>query len=189
MIESLVLAIVLTQVPVTPQAPEALGREGLLVQATQTHFSAVNDSPRAWWLAIGIAGSEHRVVIRIDPGVSNTWPLFGGPDQGLVLEALTPRAGELLHTGSLPLDAVRVADDGALWVRDEGLRAVGYRTRQAQLERLHSDVSLTSAARGEAEEGFEGDMIPTVHVPVVTPGETRGKTKPPVIDKKPLPPV
>ena len=196
----LVVTATLSQVPVAATIPDGLDPQSVDVrlQATETHFTATSFSEAHQLLYFGLPGTELTSAVLLAPHSEITYRFCRGCLDGLSIEVLRIGRDRWSNTGALTMTDIRDADQGALWVASAGGNAspiaLGWTQTDGVLEHAQPEGHLAPAAalrsgRGTRELGNGPASVP-FHVPVITPEEGRDdKSKPPVIDKKPLPPV
>jgi len=194
-----VLATVLTvvQVPAEAVLPEALEERAIDVtlQATDTHFVAENNSNGSALLFFGNEEFGHVSIQRLNAGEAMIIPFARGTADELSVEVVTFDGENWSNTGALSLEAIRMAEQHALWIEVVSGHAIGWMESGRELQHAVPTTGLLPKAFVRSTSGLHDYSDPTLsapaatHVPAITPaGDKRGNT-PPVIDEKPLPPV
>jgi len=192
----LLTAATLPQVPGDLTLPQELERSSveLGIQATATHFVARNTSQSPMVLFFGTPGLAVTTRVKISPGSEVTYTFCRGCLDDVYVEALkmAPAAeGGWTNTGSLSLADVASSADGTLWIQWAGSRSVGWRGASEGIGRAPPGETLLpgSLLRLHPElDDFDEPTAP-MHVPVITPEVDKDDSKPPVVEKEPLPPV
>ncbi len=182
-------AMGLAQLPAKLEIPAALegARIEVTMQATSNHFAAENTSSVVQVLLLGC--DDLRRAVRLSPGASVLYPFPRGTAKDLRVEVVSLEATGWRNTGSVSIARAQASDAGAVWVQAGADRNV--------LWVEGGDENLTHLVPG-------CDLIPEVwreihpelqrfavsrHVPVPLPTENKKGGKPPVIERKKLPPV
>lgn len=179
----------LAQLPQQLPLPEALSgaRVEVVLQATSNHFAAQNTSAGPQVLLFGNASSEPRAV-RLEPGASVLFPFPRGTAEAFQVEVVSLAQEGWRNTGAVALRDVRRAVGSTLWVQGGDDRSVMW---------------IDEGAEGLAHVSPAGQLVPeawlashpelgtfaSTHVPVPMPDEGKKSRKPPVIEKRKLPPV
>ena len=179
----------LAQLPQELPLPEALEgtRIEVVLQATSNHFAALNTSEDPQVLLFGSADSQPRAV-RLEPGARVLYPFPRGTAEAFQVEVVSLDHEGWRNSGAVALRDVHSAVGGTLWVQGGDDRSVMW---------------IDEGAEGLAHVSPAGQLVPdawlashpelgdyaTTHVPVPMPDEGKKSKKPPVIEKRKLPPV
>ena len=133
MLEALTFAaLTLVQVPGPVPLPDALRGEALqvIVQATETHFVAQNESGTPHLLLFGATDLGLVATVRLGPGARVVYGYSRGTIDGLLIEIVQlGRPGVWRNSGALAVTEVRDSDAGTLWVIGTGEHLVGWQLR------------------------------------------------------------
>ena len=166
-----------------------------VLQASESCFVAENLSHTNQILFLGSEEIGLAPLIRLAPGARLVFPYPRGSAEDLFVELLALDQDSWRNSGALALEAVHHAHHSSVWMSREadGLTswidsAAGSRSLAPQADLLPPVVIHAGGPKTRTRVSA-APSTPT-HVPVPVPkqkGSRRGK--PPVIEKKPLPPV
>jgi hypothetical protein len=180
----------LAQLPTTVELPAALegARIEVTLQTTADHFAADNASDVVQVLLFGAAGLTPQAV-RLEPGARVLYPFPRGVVEKVTVEVVALDESGWRNTGAVALSRVRTSNQGAAWVQAGPDSSVVW-TLDADEGLAHmtpTDQLVPEAWRAAHPE--LNDLRTSVHVPVPLPTGGKKTSKPPVIEKRKLPPV
>jgi len=174
--------------------PVALADRDLdvVLRVTDYSFEAENQSHRQQLVLLGTEELGLLTFIRLLPGVRVSYPFPHGTLTGLLVEVVALRAEAWANTGAFPLEDVRASAHGSAWIESSPTHAVAWLATRAGVEHAQPTTGLLTAAMLAASRNtahdFALEAAAAPHVPLPRPSAKK-KSKPPVIEKKPLPPV
>lgn len=189
---ALTATLALAQLPAPAPLPAALedARIEVVVQTTLNHFAAENSSFLEQLLLLGSDDLGTFAALRLGPGGRVVYPFPRGTADDLHVEVVAIDGSSWRNTGSLSLTDVRDSQLGTMWVQGSDTSSVAWRSVDGGLEYMRPAGTLCSAATRGARPGLETFVAPApVHVPIPMPTRDEKEGPPPVLDKKPLPPV
>lgn len=189
---ALTAALTFGQVPQPVELPVGLEPERIEVtlQTTSNHFSAANDSFLDQLLVFGCDELGRFASLRLDPGGRVLYPFPRGGAEDLWVEVVALDGALWRNTGALSLDVVRDSYDSTLWVQDADDTSLAWVQSPRGLMHLTPEFSLCDGVlRAAHPELRDGGFAAPLHVPTPMPTKDEKEGPPPVLDKKPLPPV
>ena len=189
---ALTAALTVAQLPVPIPIPDALLRVEIevVVQTTRNHFAAENESFLEQLLLLGTEESGPFATVRLGPGGRVVYPFPRGTTDDLWVEVIAVDGWQWRNTGALSLRAVRESTSGALWIQSALGRSVGWIASADGVSHLRPESGLCGNAILGARPGLRDYRVEAAtHIPVPIPNKDEKEGPPPVLDKKPLPPV
>lgn len=189
---ALTATLAFAQLPAPAPIPAALeqARVEVIVQTTLNHFAAENSSFLEQLLLLGSDELGTFAAVRLGPGGRVVYPFPRGSADDVQLEVVAIDGAAWRNTGSLSLTDVRDSRLGTMWVQGSDTASVAWLAVDEGLAYVRPTETLCTAAMLAARPGLETFAAPApVHVPTPMPTRDEKGGPPPVLDKKPLPPV
>lgn len=184
--------LALAQLPAPAPLPAALEHADVevVVQTTLNHFAAENASFLEQLLLLGSDDLGTFAALRLGPGGRVVYPFPRGTADDLHVEVVAIDGASWRNTGSVSLSDVRDSRLGTMWVQGSAARSVAWLAVDEGLAYMRPTGTLCSAAMRASRPELETFAAPApVHVPTPVPTRDDKEGPPPVLDKKPLPPV
>jgi len=183
-------ALILTQIPGEVPVPVELKDAAIEVtlQSTSNHLAAENTSFVGQLLLFGCEGADTLRAVHLLPGSRVVYAFPRGYAQDLLVEVIALDEEGWRNSGAIPLASLESSLDGTLWMQDGSDRSVGWGRGPAGLEHLGPHRDLVPAALRAIHPELTDHTL-AAHVPVPVPTEDKKGGKPPVLEKKQLPPV
>ncbi len=182
--------LAVAQLPEPLQLPSDLegARVEVTLQATSNHFAVENASPWVQLLLVGYGELPPRVV-RLAPGTHLLYSFPRGLAEDVSVEVIALDESGWRNSGAARLGDIHAATESAAWIQAGPDRSQMWILGQDhQLSHLAPTGQLVPRAWFAAHPELSVFEIDT-HVPVPLPSEGKKSSKPPVIEKKKLPPV
>lgn len=192
LITALTVALHLAQLPHPVPVPAELENATIevVLHATQNHFAAENLSADLHLLVFGSEELGIFAVLRLDPGQRIVHAFPRGSIDDVLVEVVSVGHTGWRNTGALPLPDVRGSAQGTLWIQEARDRSVAWARGLRGVEHLAAQSELLAAETLAAHPGLRDHSSQlATHVPVPLPTQDKQGSRPPVLDKKPLPPV
>ena len=188
----LTVALNLAQLPHHVPVPAELEHATIevVLQATQNHFAAENRSAGFHLLVFGSEELGIFAVLRLNPGQRIVHAFPRGSIEDVLVEVVTVDDHAWRNTGALPVPAVRRSAQGTLWIIGARDRSVAWGRLPGGIEHVAASAELLADETLAAHPGLrDHSSALATHVPVPLPTLDKKGNRPPVLDKKPLPPV
>jgi hypothetical protein len=188
----------LPQIPLEVVPPLALADQEIVavLQASDSWFVAENRSEHVEVLFVGSAEIGTMPPVKLLPGVRLAYPFPRGTLGELLVELVVLDRDGWQNSGAFAIASLRSAEEGALWLTTNELAPTAWIRAGIDIERLAPQAELLPRAVLEAGARTlidytkdERGLRAPVHVPVIVPGGNEKHDRPPILEKKPLPPV
>ena len=192
LIPALIVVLNLAQLPHPVPVPAELENATIevVLHATQNHFSAENLSADLHLLVFGSQALGTFAVLRLNPGQRIVHAFPRGSIDDVLVEVVAVGHDTWRNTGALPMPDVRSSVQGTLWIQAARDRSVAWGRAPGGIEHLAPQAELLAAETLAAHPGLHDHSSSlATHVPVPLPTQDKKGSRPPVLDKKPLPPV
>ncbi len=171
-------------------------RIAAVLQASDAWFVAENRSEHVGVLFVGSAEIGLLPPVRLLPGVRLSFPFPCGTLGELLVELVILDVDGWRNSGAFAIATLRSVDDGTVWLTSDDL-ALAARTRSGssvealvpRAEILPRAVLDVGARTLVDYSGVAKAIRAPLHVPVIVPGGGEKRDRPPLLEKKPLPPV
>lgn len=188
----LTLALNLAQLPQPVPIPAELENANIevVLHATQNHFAAENRSAGLHLLFFGSEELGTFAVLRLGPGQRMVHAFPRGSIDDVLVEVVAVSDRAWRNTGALRMPELRNSAQGTLWIQGAADRSVAWGQRPGGIQHLAAQAELLAAETLAAHPGLRDHSSSlAAHVPVPLPTQDKKGSRPPVLDKKPLPPV
>lgn len=186
---ALTAALSAAQVPTLPRLPQELEavRVEVIVQTTCNHFSAENPSFLEQLLLFASEDLGTFAAVRLGPGGRVVYPFPRGSAKDLSFEVVALDGARWRNTGSLSLSDVQDSARNTVFVQGTVSSSIAWTSTSSSIRHLPGGPTL--ATRSMLEARPELATFAATHVPTPRPVKDEKEGPPPVLDKKPLPPV
>lgn len=186
---ALTAALSAAQVPTLPRLPQELEavRVEVIVQTTCNHFSAENPSFLEQLLLFASEDLGTFAAVRLGPGGRVVYPFPRGSAKDLSFEVVALDGARWRNTGSLSLSDVQDSARNTVFVQGTVSSSIAWTSTNSSIRHLPGGPTLATKSMREARP--ELATFAATHVPTPRPVKDEKEGPPPVLDKKPLPPV